>query len=81
MLDESPRAAGRPLLRCPRCGAPRFRGPYDARALSCMRALFEREQGYFVGAIYINYAFTVGITIAGFLVLTATPTSPRPLRS
>ena len=31
--------------------------------------LFEREQGYFVGAIYVNYAFTVGITIAGFLVL------------
>jgi len=31
--------------------------------------LFEREQGYFVGAIYVNYAFTVGITMTGFLVL------------
>ena len=30
---------------------------------------FEREQGYFVGAIYVNYAATVGITIAGFLLL------------
>ncbi len=31
--------------------------------------LLEREQGYFVGAIYVNYAVTVSITIAGFLVL------------
>ncbi|MBI3770109.1 MAG: DUF983 domain-containing protein [Deltaproteobacteria bacterium] len=31
--------------------------------------LFEREQGYFVGAIYVNYAATVGITIVGFLLL------------
>jgi len=27
---------------------------------------FEREQGYFVGAIYINYAVTVVIAIAGY---------------
>ena len=25
--------------------------------------------GYFVGAIYVNYAFTVGITIAGVLAI------------
>jgi uncharacterized protein (DUF983 family) len=30
---------------------------------------FEPEQGYFVGAIYINYAATTLIAIAGFLVL------------
>jgi uncharacterized protein (DUF983 family) len=30
---------------------------------------FEREQGYFVGAIYINYAATTVIAIAGFLTL------------
>ena len=30
--------------------------------------VFEREQGYFVGAIYVNYAVTVGITIAGFFL-------------
>lgn len=30
---------------------------------------YEREQGYFVGAIYINYAATVMVAIAGFLVL------------
>ena len=31
--------------------------------------VFEREQGYFVGAIYVNYAATVGIAVAGFLLL------------
>ncbi len=30
---------------------------------------FEREQGYFVGAIYVNYAATTLIAIAGFLTL------------
>ena len=30
---------------------------------------FEREQGYFVGAIYINYAVTALIMIAGFFWL------------
>jgi uncharacterized protein (DUF983 family) len=30
---------------------------------------FEREQGYFVGAIYINYAATVLIAVPGFFVL------------
>jgi len=32
---------------------------------------FEREQGYFVGAIYINYAATVMVAVPGFLVLDA----------
>jgi uncharacterized protein (DUF983 family) len=30
---------------------------------------FEREQGYFVGAIYVNYAATTLIAITGFLAL------------
>jgi uncharacterized protein (DUF983 family) len=30
---------------------------------------FEREPGYFVGAIYINYAATAVFSIAGFLLL------------
>jgi uncharacterized protein (DUF983 family) len=30
---------------------------------------FEREQGYFVGAIYINYAATVAIAMPGYFVL------------
>jgi uncharacterized protein (DUF983 family) len=30
---------------------------------------FEREQGYFVGAIYINYAATVLIAVPGYFIL------------
>jgi len=30
---------------------------------------FEREQGYFVGAIYVNYAATVLIAIPGYFIL------------
>jgi hypothetical protein len=32
---------------------------------------FEREPGYFVGAIYINYGATTLLAIAGFLALEA----------
>ena len=32
---------------------------------------FEREQGYFVGAIYINYAATIGVAVPGFFLLDA----------
>ena len=32
---------------------------------------FEREQGYFVGAIYVNYAATVLIAIPGYFILDA----------
>ena len=35
------------------------------------RLKFEREQGYFVGAIYVNYAATVGIAVPGFFILDA----------
>jgi uncharacterized protein (DUF983 family) len=30
---------------------------------------FERAQGYFVGAIYLNYTATAGIVIGGYLLL------------
>lgn len=30
---------------------------------------FERAQGYFIGAMYMNYAFTVTITVSGYFVL------------
>ena len=42
-------------LRCPRCAACGLR--------------YEREQGYFVGAIYINYAVTVGVAAGAVLAL------------
>ena len=39
----------------------------EACALCGLR--FERAQGYFVGAIYINYAMTVALAIVGFFLL------------
>ena len=41
-----------------------------ARCRAC-DFLFEREQGYFVGAIYLNYAATVLIALLGYFVLYA----------
>jgi uncharacterized protein (DUF983 family) len=58
-------------LRCPRCGAaPLFRGLFSMYqdCLSC-DLRFEREPGYFVGAIYINYAATAVIAIVGYFGL------------
>jgi uncharacterized protein (DUF983 family) len=39
----------------------------EACALCGLR--FERAQGYFVGAIYVNYAMTVLVAIVGFVLL------------
>jgi len=41
-----------------------------ARCPACGLPL-ERETGYFIGAIYINYALTVGLAVAGYFVLDA----------
>jgi len=58
-------------LRCPRCGdGSLFRGLFSMHSQCPKCALiFEREEGYFVGAIYINYAATTLIAIPGFLTL------------
>ncbi len=58
-------------LRCPRCGAPTlFRGAFSMypACVNC-ELKFEREQGYFIGAIYINYGVTAIIMIAGYFWL------------
>jgi len=57
--------------RCPRCGhAPIFRGWFALQPTCPLCGLkFEREQGYFVGAIYLNYAATVLIAIPGYFAL------------
>ncbi|MBI2211160.1 MAG: DUF983 domain-containing protein [Deltaproteobacteria bacterium] len=33
------------------------------------RLKFEREQGFFVGAIYLNYGATVAVAVPGFFIL------------
>ena len=60
-------------LRCPRCGVGRlFVKPFKMNDNCAHCGLkFEREQGYFIGAIYINYAATVGIAVPGFFLLDA----------
>lgn len=63
---------GRALrLRCPRCGVGRLYAKPFRMFDTCRHCglRFEREQGYFVGAIYINYAATVGIAVPGFFIL------------
>ena len=57
-------------LRCPRCGQGRlFRGPLKPRHnCSECHLRFEREPGYFLGAIYVNYAVTVVLALAGYFV-------------
>ena len=48
-------------LRCPRCGSRQvYARPFRMQTTCPTCALpFRREHGYFVGAIYINYALTI----------------------
>jgi uncharacterized protein (DUF983 family) len=63
-------------LKCPRCGAGRlFLKPFRMYEQCPNCALkFEREQGYFIGAMYINYAATIAIAVPGFFLLDALTT-------
>ncbi len=58
-------------LECPRCGGTRLFSGWFSMARECPLCglRFERAQGYFVGAIYINYTATAVIMIAGYLLL------------
>ena len=38
---------------------------------------FEREPGFFLGAIYFNYGLTAVLALVGFMVLTITQLIPR----
>jgi len=60
-------------LKCPRCGAGRlYSKPFRMNENCADCGLkFEREQGYFVCTIYINYAATVAIAVPGFFLLDA----------
>jgi uncharacterized protein (DUF983 family) len=58
-------------LRCPRCGVGRLYVKSFKMFDHCPNCdlKFEREQGYFIGAMYINYAATVAIAVPGYLLL------------
>jgi uncharacterized protein (DUF983 family) len=61
---------GRALwLVCPVCGrGPLFRGLLSMHE-TCPQcgAKFEREPGFFLGSIYINYGITAVVTLAGYM--------------
>jgi uncharacterized protein (DUF983 family) len=70
--SRATRTLGRALrLRCPRCGGTRlFQGWFRmAQRCAVCGLTYERAQGYFVGAIYLNYAATTGLAIAGYFLL------------
>lgn len=58
-------------LRCPRCGKGSLFTGFFSMHTRCPHCalVFEREPGYFVGAIYVNYGATSLLAIAGFLAL------------
>lgn len=58
-------------LRCPECGEGKL---YEKRfrmfpVCTVCGLKFEREQGYFIGAMYINYGATVFIAFPGYFAL------------
>jgi uncharacterized protein (DUF983 family) len=57
-------------LRCPRCGGtPLFTGWFAMPVACALCGLrYERAQGYWVGAIYVNYAVTTIIAVTGFFL-------------
>ena len=58
-------------LVCPRCGSGALYASFLRMHEVCPHCGFryEREHGYFVGAIYLNYAVTVGVAMGLVLVL------------
>ena len=58
-------------LRCPRCGETRlYAGPFRMHEVCAACGMrYERESGYFVGAIYVNYAVTVAVAAGTVLIL------------
>lgn len=52
-------------LRCPRCGTGAIFSGWFAMHETCPHCglRFEREPGYFIGAIYVNYAATAVVSL------------------
>jgi len=58
-------------LCCPRCGARSLFRTWFTMHEQCFacQLRFEREQGYFLGAMYINYGVTVVLGLIGSFAL------------
>lgn len=62
---------GRALrLKCPACGiCPLFKSFFGTHErCQCCGLIFLREQGYFIGAIYVNIMLTEGLIAIAFLI-------------
>jgi len=76
-MTEAPRPVegspvGRALrLRCPRCGrAPMFAGVLQMhKSCAACGLRFEREAGFFLGSIYLNYGLTAVVNTVTWVVL------------
>lgn len=58
-------------LRCPRCGEGKLFSGWFAMPETCgyCGLRYEREPGYFVGAIYVNYAVTAVLCLGSAIAL------------
>lgn len=58
-------------LRCPRCGEGRLFTRFFTMADACSSCGldFKREQGYYIGAMYINYGVTAAVLLGVSLPL------------
>lgn len=58
-------------LRCPACGGGRLFSSWlrMAPACSACRYPFEREPGFFLGSIYVNYGVTAVLVTVAYLTL------------
>lgn len=61
-------------LRCPRCGQGRLFRNWIAMNAECdhCQLHYEREPGYFLGSIYVNYGLTALLVTVFYLTLFAT---------
>lgn len=59
-------------LRCPDCGLGRlYRAPFRMHThCNYCGLIYEREQGYFVGAIYLNVIATESLLLGALLIYT-----------
>jgi uncharacterized protein (DUF983 family) len=69
--------------RCPRCGSGKLFHNYLSMVPDCPRCglHFEREQGYWAGALAVNIICVGGVFVASFLVamILTIPDVPVPL--
>ena len=57
-------------LSCPKCGEGKMFNKGMKMHVKCSECglKFEREQGYFAGAMYINYGVTILVTFGGYFI-------------